>query len=418
MPLAASALSRAIAFCVLIAVAVVSFVSPPATAAPRVDRPYHPELALVSFETDTTAAQRAAAHASVGGVVVNRLEAAGIDVVRVPEGVDPAVAADRYQRIARVAAAQPNYEMGISSVPNDVLFGQEWGLHNTSQLVAGSLNARAPDFDVDAPEGWDTAFGPGSFPSTGGTRVGVLDTGIDRGHADFLNKVKACASAVTALGIVATGVCEDDNSHGTHVAGTIAAAANNTIGVAGVAPNAELAIFKGLNAGGVGFYADMIAGIHWLHTQGQARIISMSVTGPQDGALDAELSEAAAAGVLLVAAAGNDGDATANWPAHHPGVMSIASVNQSGGRSSFSNCTTDVEVAAPGEDVWSTAPGNAYAILSGTSMATPHVSGVAAMVMWKKGLSAAQTRTTLRSATEDSGGCNGVGIVNLRAALA
>ena len=273
------------------------------------------------------------------------------------------------------------------------------------------------DFDVDAPEGWDTAFGPGVFPSVGGTRVGILDTGIDRGHAEFLNKIKGCAEATTALGIVATGVCEDDNMHGTHVAGTVAAAANNTVGVAGVAPNAELSIFKALNAAGVGFYADMIAGVHWLHTLGQAKVISMSLTGPQDAALDAELTEASGAGALLIAAAGNDGDGTMNWPAAHAGVMSVASVNQAGQRSSFSNCNAEVEIAAPGEDVWSTAPGNGYVLLSGTSMATPHVSGVAAMIMWRKGLQPRSTRTLLKSSAEDSGNCNGVGIVNLRGAM-
>lgn len=411
-----SALPRFGALVAIVVIALLGALTAPAVAAPTTDAAYHPELVLVSFRPDTSTAQRAAVHASVGGVVVNRLAYANLDVVRVTSAVPRAVAA--YERRAAVAYAQPNYVMRLTSTPNDVLFGQEWGLHNTSQLVAGSLAPRGSDFDVDAPEGWDTAFGPGVFPSAGGVRVGILDTGIDRTHVDLLNKVKACASAVTAIGMIVIGSCSDDNAHGTHVAGTVAAIANNSVGVAGVAPNAELAIFKGLNAGGVGFYADIVAGVHWLHTQGQARIISMSIGGPQDNALDAELSEAAAAGALLIAAAGNEGDGTQNWPAYHSAVMSVASVNQAGRRSGFSNCNNDVEIAAPGEDVWSTAPGNGYVVLSGTSMATPHVSGVAAMVMWHKNLSAAQTRTTVRTATEDSGNCNGVGIVNLRAALA
>ena len=378
---------------------------------------YHPNLVLVRFADGVSATQRAAQYAALGGVVANRLDYADLDVVRLPDGIDPAAASAVLGTAAGVEFAQPNYVMRIASTPNDVLFGQEWGLHNTSQTIAGSLQPRATDFDVDAPEGWDTAFGPGVFPSVGGTRVGILDTGIDRTHVEFLNKIKACASAVSALGIVVTGTCSDDNSHGTHVAGTIAASANNTVGVAGVAPNAELSIFKGLNAGGVGFYADIVAGIHWLHTVGQSKIISMSIGGPADSALSAELTDAANAGMLLVAAAGNDGDSTANWPASHTAVMSVASVNQAGRRSSFSNCNADVEIAAPGEDVWSTAPGNGYVVLSGTSMAAPHVSGVAAMIMWKKGLSAASTRTLLKSSTEDSGQCNTVGIVNLRGAM-
>ena len=378
---------------------------------------YHPDLVLVRFTDGVSATQRAVEYATLGGVVANRLDYADLDVVRLPDGVDPAAAAAALSTVAGVEFAQPNYVMRIASTPNDVLFDQEWGLQSTGQLIRGSFAPRGVDFDVDAPEGSDTAFGVGLFPSLGGTRVGILDTGIDRTHVEFLNKIKACATANSALGVVVNGSCSDDNSHGTHVAGTIAASANNTVGVAGVAPNAELSIFKGLNAGGVGFYADIIAGIHWLHTTGQAKIISMSIGGPSDTALNAELTEAANAGALLVAAAGNDGDATANWPAFHASVMSVASVNQGGQRSSFSNCNTDVEIAAPGEDVWSTAPGNAYVLLSGTSMATPHVSGVAAMIMWKKGLSAASTRTLLKSSTEDSGQCNAVGIVNLRGAM-
>ncbi|HVF21214.1 MAG TPA: S8 family serine peptidase, partial [Mycobacteriales bacterium] len=297
------------------------------------------------------------------------------------------------------------------------LFEDQWGLHNTDQPVTGSLVNGAPDFDVDAPEGWDAAFGPGSFPSTGGVRVGILDTGIDRTHVDLLNKTVACATANAVIGIVTEGTCSDDNLHGTHVAGTVAAITGNGVGVAGVAPNAPLAIFKALNAAGDGYYADVIAGIHWLHTKGGAKIISMSIGGPQDSALDAELTEAAAAGVLLIAAAGNDGDATKNWPAHHRDVMSVSSVSQDGTLSWFSTCNADVEIAAPGEDIWSTFPSNTYGVISGTSMATPHVSGVASMVMWKLGLDATQTRSKLKTTTEDSGGCNGVGIVNLASAL-
>ena len=402
---------------VLLSMAVPAGAATSADSASAEQLGYHPHLVLVRHTDGVSAAQRAATYDLLGGVVANRLDYAGIDVVRLPDGIDPAAAAAVLARNPDVDFAQPNYLVRIASVPNDVLFGQEWGLHNTSQLVAGSLAPRGSDFDVDAPEGWDTAFGPGVFPSVGGTRVGILDTGIDRAHAEFLNKIKGCAEATTALGIVATGVCEDDNMHGTHVAGTVAAAANNAVGVSGVAPNAELSVFKALNAAGVGFYADMIAGIHWLHTLGQAKVISMSLTGPQDAALNAELTEAANAGALMIAAAGNDGDGTMNWPAAHAGVMSVASVNQAGQRSGFSNCNAEVEIAAPGEDVWSTAPGNGYVLLSGTSMATPHVSGVAAMIMWRKGLSASSTRTLLKSSAEDSGNCNGVGIVNLRGAM-
>lgn len=411
-----------------LALCLLALMSVPARSLPSEHLPtapngeYDPETVLVAFAPGLAAEERRNAHAANGGRVENTMEWLNLDVVKIPKGQDPMEVSARYESNPNVVYAHPNWEMSELSAPNDVSFRDLWGLHNTGQSVTGSLVRGVADADIDAPEGWDAAFGAGSFPSSGGVRVGVLDSGIDIGHADLLGKTKACANALAAIGAVVEGACEDDAAHGTHVAGTITAIANNSVGVAGVAPNAELAVFKGLNAGGVGFYADIIAGIHWLHTKGGARIISMSIGGPQDDALDAELSDASRAGVLLIAAAGNDFDDTKNWPAYHPDVMSVAAIDAARAHANFSNCNSDVEIAAPGVDVWSTAPGNTYAPFSGTSMATPHVSGVAAMVMWKKGLTASQTRSTLTSTATDLGSngrdtCFGYGLVNLAAAL-
>ena len=377
---------------------------------------YDSSRLLVAFEPGTPAAERRNAHAGQNARVESTMDWLNLDVVRLPDGVDAATVAPRYERNPNVAYTDLNHVFRASLTPDDTLYRDEWGLHNTAQSVTGSLVRGTADADVDAPEGWAKAF-PNGFESTGGTRVGVLDTGIDRSHVDLLGKTAACAQATTAIGLVVEGSCSDDNLHGTHVAGTIAANTGNGIGVAGVAPNAPLAVFKGLDAAGSGFYADIIAGIHWLHTKGGAKIISMSIGGPQDDALDKELTEAAAAGVLLIAAAGNDYDSTLNWPAAHRDVMSVGSINAAGVKSDFSNCNSDVEIAAPGEDIWSTFPGNAYGVISGTSMATPHVSGVAAMIMSERGLDAAQTRSALKSTAQGNGGCNGVGVVNLASAL-
>ena len=376
---------------------------------------YDPDHVLVAFQPGLAAESRRSAHASERGEVRNTLAWLNLDVVEVPEGTDPADVAARYERNPNVAYAHPNWQLSLTS--NDTLFTDQWGLHNTGQPVTGSFVDGVADNDIDAPEGWNAAFGAGSFPSAGGARVGILDSGIDRAHVDLLDKTKACATANAVIGVVTNGTCSDDNFHGTHVAGTVAAVTGNGVGVAGVAPNAELAVFKGLNAAGQGFYADIIAGIHWLHTTGGAKIISMSIGGPQDDALDRELTEASNAGVVLIAAAGNDGDATKNWPAYHPAVVSVGSTNAAGQLSSFSTCNSDVEVNAPGEDIWSTFPENTYGVISGTSMATPHVSGIAAMIAWKKGLSGQQLRSAVVGSSVGSGGCNGKGVVNLAAAL-
>ncbi len=385
----------------LLALVTLGFVAAPAVgqSSTRQSGSYHPQLLLVGFEPGVPAAVRAAAHAVLGGQPEHRLVWRELDVVRLPPGLDPAVAADRYTRLPGVAYAHPNWRVRLLqetlAAPNDPLFARQWGLQ-----------------DIDAPEGWGAAF-PQGFPAGDGTRVGILDTGIDQAHDDLRGKTKACASAlagVLGLGLVLEGICRDDSGHGTHVAGTVGATTDNGIGVAGTAPNAEFAVFKGINAAGYGFIADVIAGIHWLRTTGGARIINMSFGGaPPSQALNDELSDAAKEGVLLLAAAGNDGGTTTSYPASHEDVVSVAAMDKDGTAAAFSTCNEDVDIAAPGVEVWSTTPGNAYLPLSGTSMATAHVSGVAALVMWTMDLPADRrapvTRALLTSAPRRTMSC-------------
>jgi thermitase len=384
------------------------FASPSEVGAEPVPaRPYAPHTLLVAFDTGVPTLLRAAVHRANGGIVANNLGFQDVDVVQLPSGIDPAVAAQAYQTSPLVDFAEPNYVFTATGVPDDARFPTMYGLDK-----------------IDAPEAWDAAYGPATFPSTGGIRVGVVDTGVDRNHADLGAKVKACAQALTNLGLLQNGTCADDHGHGTHTAGTIAALTNNGIGVAGVAPNADLAICKALNVAGSGFTTDIVKCINWLRTTGGARIISMSIgsTGSTT-AFDRELSAASAAGVLLVAAAGNDGNSTSNYPAAHADVVSVAATDRDDARASFSNCNADVEISAPGVDVLSTAPGGGYQTMSGTSMATPHVSGAAAVVMWQKGLTASQTRALLTSSVDDLGSagrdaCFGFGRLNLARAAA
>ncbi len=384
----------------LVSLLAVSLTSATAEAAPASSGSpaYDRDHILVGWDHSLPQQARADVHAREGGEVANRLESIDVDVVEVSENQDPNEWVARYQRNPQVAFAELNYQAQQTSVPTDTLFEDQWGFHNTAQSVTGSFVRGVNDWDIDAPEAWDAAFGVGSFPSTGGTRVAIIDTGIDRAHVDLLNKTQACASALAAIGVLTNGTCSDDNLHGTHVAGTVAAHTGNTLGVAGTAPDAQLAICKALNGAGLGFVADIAACIDWSWKTAGAKIISMSL-GSEKGTstLERAVKDADAAGVLDRRDAGNGYDSAPNYPAFYPEVMSVASFNQAGVISDFSTCNSDVEIAAPGEDVWSTFPENTYGVISGTSMATPHVAGAAALVMSELGLDAQQTRSKLKT---------------------
>ena len=252
-------------------------------------------------------------------------------------------------------------------------------------------------------------------------KIGIVDTGIDQTHPDLSGKTVDCGAAFG--GTVMNGTCADDNMHGTHVAGTIAAKANNATGVAGVAFNSNLSICKALyTAAGTGLTSDVANCINWTHTRG-AKVISMSLGGGDSATLKAAVGNAwkggGATGSVLVAAAGNDGDGTLNYPAAYPEVVSVAATDHNDARASFSNANADVEIAAPGVNVLSTIPGGQYAELSGTSMATPHASGEAG-VLWTlfPADTAAGIRSRLTSAVDDLGAAGrdpsfGFGRVNL-----
>ena len=405
----------------LTVIAVVAGTAAPSLADTTPVPPHMPGVVLVGFEDGVSAQVRGAAHAALGASVVNTIAPANLDVVRLPDGVDAVAGSARYARLPGVAYAHLNHMVFADvapNAPNDVLFDQQWGFHNESQFVYGTeLINGLEDADIDAPEGWLKAFGANKYPKKKGIRVGIIDTGVDTAHVDLQGKVKECAGAIWGFGNV-VNVCTDDSAHGTHVAGIVGAITGNSIGVAGTAPNSSLSIFKGLNAVG-GYEADLIAGLHWQRTTGQAKIISMSLSGPALGTgTRAAVQAATNAGILVIAAAGNTYDAELRYPAAWPEVMSVSSTDAGGNKSVFSTCNNDVEIAAPGSDVWSTLPGNTYGPLSGTSMATPMVSGVAAMIMWKKKTNAATTRSLLKSTGRGSGSCNGVKVVNLQAALA
>ena len=400
----------------LLALAAALLSATPALAAPT----YDDDTVIVKYRSAAPSAKVAALADRVGlGATVDAIRGTTVDVVRV--SADPAAVAAKLERSDLVAYAEPNVLLRTQAIPNDPQFGQLYGLNNTGQTGG------TPDADIDAPEGWDAA-GLGTFPLTGGQKVGIVDTGIRANHPDLAGKTANCAQSIGLIpgvlpGSIRVGQCADDNGHGTHVAGTISANANNGTGVAGAAFNSPLAICRALSGPlGIGTTADVANCIRWVHDRG-ARVISMSLGGGASTTLQNAVNYAwksgAADGSVLVAAAGNDGDDTLNYPAAYPNVVSVAATDHNDQRADFSNANADVEVAGPGVDILSTWNNGGYNTTSGTSMATPHASAVAAIIRGRfPSATAAQVVSRLDAAVDDLGAAGrdtsyGFGRVNL-----
>jgi thermitase len=346
------------------------------------------------------ASHRKLAQAGMGSTIA---PIAGTGARLVHVSGDPALVAARLSRTRGVRWAEPNFTVRALGAPDDAQWRALYGVQR-----------------VGAPAFWD-ANGLGAFPAAGGVPVGIVDTGIDAGHEDLAGKVDACGAA--ADGRVTDGECADSEGHGTHVAGTIGALANNHVGVVGVAFASPLIVCRALGGpDGSGTVADVAACIRWVHDRG-AKVISMSLGGPSSRTL-AEAAKSAysrggRSGSLLVAAAGNDGDGTVEYPAGLDQVVSVAAIDARDGVAPFSNENSDVELAAPGVDILSTKLGGGYIRYSGTSMATPHVAGAAAL-LWGRtpGATVSSVRRRLDTAVDDLGApgrdpAYGYGVVDL-----
>lgn len=229
-----------------------------------------------------------------------------------------------------------------------------------------------------------------------GVRVAVLDTGIDLDHPDLGTVKKGPDYINNDL------VPDDDNGHGTHCAGIIAAQ-HNGFGVKGVAPGVELWAVKVLNKQGSGSYSVIIKGIEWATNNNNIQVISMSLGGTLDSApLKAACDAAYAKGIIVIAAAGNNqAGRKVIYPAAYSSVIAVSATNSDDTVASYSSIGAEIDLAAPGTNIYSTYKGGGYATMSGTSMACPHVAGTAALIL--KDHDFASTMAALYAYAEDLG---------------
>lgn len=273
--------------------------------------------------------------------------------------------------------AEPNYTVHAAYTPNDPAFADQWGLAK-----------------IRCPQAWDITFG---LPSV---VVAIVDSGIDLEHPDFVGKLTPGWDFANN-----DADPDDDYGHGTHCAGTAGATTDNGIGVAGVGFNCRLMPVKVLDKNGSGTVAELVQGIYFAVNNG-AKVISLSlVSSSGSQSLQNAVDYAWNHGVVICCAAGNSGSTTVRYPAGYTNSIAVASTTSSDERSSFSNYGPWVDVAAPGSSIYSTVAPNGYSWKSGTSMAAPHVAGLAALLWSHYG--ADRSATFIRQRIEDR--CDPVG---------
>lgn len=352
---------------------------------------------MVKFRDNGSAAAVLRQHGLTEGPGIG---STGAQLVEVPAGREAQVL-EGLSRNPTVEYAEP--DEAVTAATADEYFPRQYALQNIGQQftnTAGTLAVAGgtADADVDAVEAWGVTTGSG-------IKVAVLDSGVASDNADITPKVVARVNFTNGK----TG--EDNYGHGTHVAGIVAATANNSVGVAGVCPGCTILDGKVLNDSGVGSSSSLANGINWAVNNG-AKVINMSLGVRASRTLETAVNNAWSKGVVLVAAAGNGSNQTKIYPGAYPNVIAVAATDNTDAKAAFSTYGASwVDVAAPGVNIYSTFPNHTfvlgtqhnrsfgYDVGNGTSMSSPIVAATAALA-WSS--HAGATSTSVRANIEST----------------
>jgi thermitase len=311
----------------------------------------------------------------IGAKVLERLSRIDVSRLGLPKDLPVEAALEQLKRFPFVEFAEPNYIYRASWKTSDPFWDEQWGVAK-----------------IKAASAWGLQTGSDKIV------IAILDTGVDLDHPDLVKKLVAGYDFIDG-----DDQPDDVAEHGTHCAGIAAAQTNNGVGVAGICPNCKIMPVRVLGADG-GLASDVAKGIIWAVDHG-AKVISMSLGGLYESTAQSDAIDYAwDKGAVIVAASGNFGTADPHYPSYHEKCIAVGATEKDDARADYSNYGSWVDVAAPGTLIASTVPGG-YAKMSGTSMATPFVAGLAGLVWSAMGTSASNTK--VRAAIEN--GCDPIG---------
>ncbi|MCF3620233.1 S8 family serine peptidase [Planktothrix agardhii] len=416
------------------------------------DTNFSSDRVIVKLKPTANSSEITSLQAEIGVTQVTKASQLGIDIWQIPSGTVEKIIST-YKNDPRFEYIEPDYIITLEDVekpssatessekitpqattPNDPGYPQLWGLNNIGQ------SGGTADADIDAPEAWDIQKGNQNLV------IGVIDTGVDYNHPDLSANIWTNPGEIAGDGIDndSNGYIDDvrgwdfaynDNNpmdvhgHGTHVAGTIAGKGNNGVGVTGVAWNAKIMPLKFLNDSGSGSTSNAILAINYATAKGVKLTNNSWGGGGYSQALYDAINTAGQQGALFIASAGNESnnnDANPAYPASYnlSNIISVASTTRTDGLSYFSNYgATTVDLGAPGSDIYSAWPNSSYNTISGTSMASPHVTGAAAL-LWSQNptWTAQQVKNKLMQTTDPISALSGKtvtgGRLNINNALA